>query len=714
LRALAEYRIDPERGLPSLDGIVAMAARLFDCPAAAVNMVGDAQVFLASSIGIGDFDHARDISFCAHAMLQDDIMVIEDAALDPRFHDNPLVTGGVIRFYAGIALRAPSGHALGALCVIDPHPHPGFSAQERGHLQSLARLVADKMELRRLEVALPTHAHASPVAIVTCDADGGALSCNPAAATLFGWPPETLATIPLDRLVAPADRPLVRSLLHRAHDGTVPLLDGTPVQALRHDGTAFPAELHWSHWHEGEALRFGVIVHDLGASPPAAETLDLLARHDSLTGLPNRDSLIEHLAGRLGSDQPTGLIVVDLAGFAEANNTLGHAAGDDVLRQVATRLAETCRPETSQPVTSLPDTFVARLGGDAFAAVLPHGDPLALGGIARAIVAALAAPLLASGHEIALGSHCGIAIAPDHATRAEDLLDNAELALMQARATGRGETALFLPQMRAEAVARRLFEAELHHALRLGQFTLFYQPQFALDSGALTGAEALIRWNHLQRGLLEPAAFLPALEASSLAEATGCWVLDAACRQAAIWRRAHPDFTVSVNLSASQLRRGNLCAVVAGTLASHGLPPQALELELTENIALAQHDHVLAQLHDLRALGVRLSFDDFGTGFASLNLLRHFPVHAIKIDRGFVQDMQGSDRDRAIVTGLIRMARDLSLEVIAEGVESATAAQFLRRHGCAKAQGYYFGEPRAPGPFVERHLALAAPLRTRA
>ncbi|MCW1382333.1 EAL domain-containing protein [Novosphingobium sp. KCTC 2891] len=703
LRALAEYRIEDEQALASLDAIVGMAARLFDCPGAAVNLVGEEQVFLVSSKGIAPCDFSRDASFCAHAMTQDGIMVVEDAALDPRFHDNPLVASGAIRFYAGAALRAPSGHALGALCVVDPEPHAGFSAQDRTRLAELARLVSDKLELRRLDVAaqarparFKARAMTSPGAVVCFDEQGRITTCNPAAAALFGWAEADLVGAPVERLVAEADRTAVGADLRRVRLGNLPITRGTVLTAQRRDGSRFSAELHWSHWHEGERTLFGVLVQDLTDRLREEDALYHLAHFDPLTGLPNRALLMGQLDEAFDRRAPAALILTDLAGFADINNTLGQAVGDAVLR----RVGESIRAVV--PVAA----YVARLGGDEFATVLPLRDPVAAAQVARDINGALARPMRVAGHEIHIGSHCGIALAPDQARTPDDLIGNAELALLQARDNGRGDTTMFMPHLRARAVARRKFEAELHHALGLGQFVLFYQPQVALADGALTGAEALIRWRHPQHGLLAPGVFLPALEASSIAGAVGCWVLDAACRQAALWRRANPRFGISVNLSAAQFRPGNLPAIVAGTLAAHGLPGDALELEITENIILDQQDTVLAQLRQIRALGVRLSFDDFGTGFASLNVLRNFPVSHIKIDKGFTLAMQTSAKDRAIVTGLIGMARDLGLEVIAEGVESAAAAQFLRRHGCHKAQGYHFGEPCTPGQFVDRYLRL--------
>lgn len=705
MRALAEYQIDPSLGLPSLDSIVDMAVQLFDCPAAAVNLIGETQAFLVANHGIGTCNLSREVSFCAHAMNDGGVMVVEDAALDPRFHDNPLVLQGLIRFYAGVALRAPCGHALGALCVIDGEPRTGFSTQDRARLVQLAAMVSDKLELRRLEVAsqarnFATSAMPSPSAILSCNDRGRLTGCNAAAAEMLGWSMQEIAGAPIDMVIAAADRALVHDGIARVLQGAVPITEGAMLMAQRRDGSHVPVELHWSHWREDGRAQVGMILRDLTERRSERDTLHQLANYDAVTQLPNRNLLFRHLEESFGQGTWRGLslVMTTLDGFTDINNTLGRRLGDAVLHQVGQRLR-----------AAAPDAgMVARMSGVKFAIVLPGRDPLALGQTARAINEALAMALRVEGHDIRLGSHCGMAIAPDHAAAPDELLGNAELALRQAQAAGRGAVLQFVPQMRAQAVARRLLETELHHAFELGQFLLHFQPQVSLEHGGITGAEALIRWQHPTHGLLLPAAFLATLESSALAEAVGGWVLDRACAQVALWRRIHPRFCVAVNLFVAQFRQGNLPAIVAGLLAEHGVPPEALELEITENIILDQQEGILDQLHQIRETGVRLSFDDFGTGFASLNLLRNFPVSHIKIDKGFIQMMETSTTDRAIVKGLIQMVRDLGLEVIAEGVETQQAAQFLREQGCHKGQGFLFGKACTPGHFADRYLKPAS------
>lgn len=703
LRALAEYGLDAEKGLPSLDPIVNMAAKLFDCGASAVNMIGDEHVFLASSIGLGECDLRRDVSFCAHAINQQDVMVVEDTALDPRFHDNPAVASGAVRFYAGIALRSPSGHALGAMCVLDDKPRAGFSPEDRARLKELASLAWDKLEIRRLEAAatlfpnrFEASAATSPKAIICFDQSARISTCNAAAADMFGWPIASLIGQSVDLLIAPEDRAVAHAAVERVLEGGPPPINGgTILTGVRHDGHHFPAELHWSRWREGTAMHFGVIVQDMTDRQREHDALYRLANFDSLTDLPNRNLLNRRIEDALNEGRDFAVILTDIDGLTDINNTLGHAAGDALLIEMSQRI---------RAALSRVD-FLARVEGGDFAVLVGDGDPDA---VARSIHQAVARPLRIDGHEVRVAGACGMAIAPHHGASADELMSSASLALFHARSIGRGETCRFTPALRAEAVARRMYDAELHRAFERNEFSLFYQPQIRFDDGLIAGAEALIRWRHPVRGLLAPAAFLPALEAGVLAAPVGLWVLDTACAQAAQWRQSHPGFRISVNLSASLFRGGDLPVRVAEALARHRLPPDALELEITENIILNQQEDILDQLSRIRADGVALSFDDFGTGFASLNLLRSFPVTQIKIDKSFTQAMQMTSRERIIVSGLIDMARRLEIEVVAEGVENQADADFLRDHGCDRGQGYLFGVPSPPSLFAELFLSEAA------
>lgn len=694
LKALAEYGLDSERPLPNLAPIVQLAVRAFDVPGAAVNMIGRDEVFFAASEGIGDCDKSRDVSFCAHAITQDDVLVIEDAKLDVRFHDNPLVTGpNPIRFYAGVPVRSPDGHALGALCLVDSRPHASFSDDDKARLKDLARLVADRLELRRLSVAseLGTSkferiAATSPNGIVAFDSHGQITAINPAAEAIFGHAPGSVPGQPLS-LLLPAWRRSELAKLTRA-----PGTGGEQMTAIqqdfigqRADGSAFPLEIAWSCWTEGEQANFGVVIHDVTQQRRQEDQLYRLANFDDVTGLPNLNLLHLRLEEEMAGDRGTAVIMLGIEGLQEISDALGHNVLLRVLQRVASRLKQCVRTTD----------IVARVGDSQFAIMLGGvGDPLRAREAAGISLAAISRLILVDGQEIRLAAHCGLALAPSHADSPQELVSNASLALQAAMQEGKGPSFMFVPALRMRAIARRLFDAELHQAVEREELQLYYQPQVRLADGGLAGAEALLRWNHPERGPLEPAAFLSALENNALAPIVGNWVIDTACRQAEQWREVlSPDFRMSVNVFAAQFGRGNLRSFIRSAIDRYNLPPGSLELEITETTVLDDEARFLPLLEGLRDDGIKLAFDDFGTGFASLSLVARYPLAHLKIDKSFVQRAFVSDKDRAIVQAITDLAHRLGLEVIAEGVESRRYLDFCKDIGCDEGQGYLFGKP---------------------
>lgn len=702
LKALSDYGLGSDRPLPSLDPVVRIAARMFGMPVAAVNMIGSDHVFFAASVGVGEVDMRRDVSFCAHAINQGDVMVVPDATLDERFHDNPLVTGGAnLRFYAGVPLLSPDGHALGALCVIDVKPHADFSDEDGQRLRELAKMAVDRLELRRIELSteraaqsFETFARDSPTAMVRFDTDLRIEAWNAAAAALHGYGQDEGAGHAVDMLLPERERPLFRKTIARAvQSGSAEDLKmPTSLHGLRKDGNEFPlAAALFCHCENGRRC-FDLHLQDLGA---IRDETDALAHTDPLTALVNRADFYRKVETTLLHPLSATMLMIDLDGFKDINDTLGHAVGDAILREVGRRLQGIARPE---------DT-VARIGGDEFAVLQPGIESAALGmRLAQAVNTELGIPISTEGHDVTISASCGVAVAPLQAQEALELIGDADLALFHAKRIGRGQSFVFVPALRMEAAARRLHAIELHRAVHEGEFVLFYQPQIRLDGGALTGAEALIRWQHPQRGLLAPAAFLQALESGPLAVTASLWVLDEACAQAARWRRAGAkDFRMGVNLCGAQFRAGRLVDEVVQALNRHGLPPQALELEITENIVLDNDDLVLEALLQLREQGVSIAFDDFGTGYASLSLLKRYPLSRIKIDRSFVQGMLESERDASVVRAILDMARSFNLETIAEGVETQAQRDVLYRMGCEEGQGYLFGKPVPAWQFSEAH-----------
>lgn len=417
---------------------------------------------------------------------------------------------------------------------------------------------------------------------------------------------------------------------------------------------------------------------DLSSSEQRFRQLSL---HDSLTGLSNRLRLHQYLAEHLGHPVtwPMTVLSLDLDRFKPINDALGHAIGDRVLQEVARRLKAHAQD----------GDMVARLGGDEFIVVLlGEVEEGAVVGLCNRIVEDLCRPIEVDGQTVFIGTSIGIAQAPIHGQTADDLLRMGDIALYQAKAAGRNTWRFYADSMKTQLVARRQLEQELRHALLNDQLRLHYQPRYSTVGGALRGFEALVRWQHPERGLLLPDTFITLAEETGLIQPLGRWVLNNACREAMTWP---DDIGLSVNLSPGQLAENeDIVAVVADALHHSGLPARRLELEITERVLLDHAHAALATLTALRALGVRLSLDDFGTGFSSLAYLRKYPLDGIKIDRSFISHMTERGNDQAIVQAMIDLGRSLGMTVTAEGVETLAQLECLQRHPCDEVQGFHF------------------------
>ena len=701
LEILAEYQVLDTPPENDFDRIVSLAARIFDVPMVLISLVDRERQFFKARVGFDVCETTRDVSFCAHAIRGEDILFIPDASLDPRFADNPLVLGPPsLRFYAGKPLVAPSGERLGTLCVLDNKPRAFFGAQDRATLTDLAALVMERMESRRVDhgravsqVRFESIAATSPDAIICSNAHGEITFWNPAAERLFGYTADEVLAHSPDIIIAEEWRELYGQELGllRAdicRERTVELA------GRRKDGREFPAAFSLATWREGDTISFGVIVRDISERRQHEQRLCNLASLDSLTLLSNRAVWRESLERVHQAGEPATVLLLDLDGFKNVNDTCGHADGDLLLKDVSRRLREVC-PEA---------ITLARIGGDEFAILLSGNDTRAATDIANQLVVAISEPYEVGFQDARIGVSIGVALMPQHGSGPEEVLGAADLALQRAKAAGKGCHELFEPQLRERAVARREFERELRVAFENNEFELFYQPQVSVTDGRLIGAEALMRWNHPQRGLLTPVFFMDVLSQKPSATAVGEWVMRTACRQAAQWRRHVPDFRIGVNLFDAQFRTGRLLASVREALAQSGLPAAALELEILETVLLRSDASTLRLLRDLRAMGVGLAFDDYGTGFASLSLLKRYPVSRLKIDRSFVSNVNTDRENAALVSAVLYLGRSFGLDVIAEGVETAEQVEFLRENQCFSAQGYLFGRPVPAAEFTRRFV----------
>jgi diguanylate cyclase (GGDEF)-like protein len=415
-----------------------------------------------------------------------------------------------------------------------------------------------------------------------------------------------------------------------------------------------------------------------------------LAYHDALTGLGNRtllkDRLSQAIAYAKRYDRWVTVAFIDLDNFKVVNDSLGHEAGDDLLKLLAARMVKTVRAS---------DT-VARLGGDEFVILLLDQPKSAevICTIVEKIRAATAESAYIDGHPLVVTSSVGIATFPGDGADAETLLNNADAAMYRAKEIGRDNVQFYQPEFNQRAFEKLLLQEQLRNAVARSEFALLYQPQVDLRSGRIFALEALIRWRHPTLGLLSPAQFIPLAEKTGLIAPIGDWVLREACRQNQAWQdRGLPPIAICVNVSARQFKERTLIASVIGALAQSGLGARYLELELTESLIMQDLDSAIATMNQLKSLGVQLSIDDFGTGYSSFAALKNFPIGRLKIDKSFIEDLSRNENDRAVASAVISLGQKLNLRVIAEGVETDEQVAFLREANCDEMQGYHFSPP---------------------
>ena len=539
-------------------------------------------------------------------------------------------------------------------------------------------------------------------AVLSTDLDGKLIYLNAVAERMTGWPKELACGQPfadVAALIDAASRVPVWDHLRAAVANNQPVRGAGGMLLVHPDGSETAVDLSAAPVHERSGRLSGavVVLHDASVAQAATlSKITYLAQHDFLTGLPNRLLLNDRInhAITLAARHATQLAVLflDLDNFKHVNDSLGHAVGDQLLQSAARRLLACTRTS---------DT-VSRQGGDEFIIVTApekHAEGAALA--AEKIRAEIALPHALAGHQLHVTTSIGISVYPRDGTDADTLVKNADTAMYHAKKRGRDNVQFFDGEMNLRAVERQAIEAQLRHALARGEFVLHYQPRVDLKSGAICGAEALLRWRHPQRGLMLPDHFVPIAEDSGLIGAIGHWVLRQACQQAKAWSDAGlAPGSIAVNVSATEFRAHGFLDGVRAVLAATRFDASQLELELTESVLMRNAESSNATLRALKELGVKLVVDDFGTGYSSLSYLKQFPIDVLKIDQSFVRDvLPGSDKG-IIVTAVIGMGRNLRLRVVAEGVETLAQWRFLRARQCDEGQGFYFSPPIPAAQFA--------------
>jgi len=560
-----------------------------------------------------------------------------------------------------------------------------------------AALRESEQQLRQLASNIPEAYWIEDVA------SGSILYLSPAFTRITGWCLESgVADIQQMRDIVLADD--CKRVLTAA--GKAPL-GGFDEQyrIVRPDGTR-----RWVHTRTfpvkgaaGTVYRIAGVMEDITEQKAAADQLTQVALYDALTNLPNRTlfykSVQQTLAHAISHDKVGAVLFLDLDRFKNVNDTLGHAVGDDLLREVATRLVRSIRARD----------MLARLGGDEFGILLPQlesADDAAT--VAEKILKALAEPVVLEGQEVFVSASIGIAVFPADGDDPDLLIRAADTAMYRAKGAGRNAYRFYTAEMNARSLDRLKLEGLLRRAIERCEFLLHYQPKVLCGDLRLCGAEALLRWKHPDRGLVSPADFIPLLEETGLIVPVGEWVIGEVCRQIRAWRDAGlAPVRVAINLSGRQFVQGDLADLVRRATLAAGIDPGLLEFELTEGTLMSHAGETIANLEQLKQAGSALSVDDFGTGYSSLAYLKRFPLDALKIDRSFISDATSNSDDAAIVKAIIRMAHELDLKVVAEGVETQAQLEFLRKRGCDEIQGYLFSKPLAAPAFADCLRAAA-------
>lgn len=586
----------------------------------------------------------------------------------------------------GLAVPVMGNEMRGVIVAADRHPlSQGFAAA----MCSMAASMGVALDRATFELRLNGMLQRSSDLVTVIATDGSIRYQSPAAGWVLGHEAHAFHHKNLNDLIHPDDQHGALAKVNRVIEG--------PTGEAQFDARWRHADGSWRHTetvvtnHMNDPAVGGLVLNTRDVTERKVLETELAHRalHDPLTDLANRalfKESVERALRRTGRNgRSVAVVFLDVDDFKHVNDSLGHEAGDRLLAAVAERIRLCVRPYD----------VAARLGGDEFAVLLENADLRVAASVAERILRELDEPIQVSGREIAAQGSLGIAVGGP-GDDVEDVLRNADVAMYTAKAKGKGRFEVFEPSMNASAVERMELAADLRRAVEGKQFQLHYQPIVGLSDGQILGVEALIRWKHPERGMVGPVEFIPVAEETGLIVPIGRWVLNEGCRQLRQWQDRHgdPPLTMSVNVSVKQLQDARFVNDVRAALATTGLDPMSLTLEITETVLMSDTEEVLARLEELRAVGVRLAIDDFGTGYASLGYLARFPLNVLKVDRSFITDA-GTAQESSLTPVMVSIGRSLGLQTVAEGVEDAAQVAHLRKLGFDAAQGFLFSRPAA-------------------